>query len=288
MKKIGLALGGGGAKGFAHLPVLEVFDELGVKPSCITGTSIGAVLGALYSSGKSAAEIKEQIDNLIISRRTPLRQVFRKKDAFKFLELIDPNLRPGGMFKGEKFLSFLYEAMQTSTFEELNIPLKVIATDFWRHEQVVFDSGELLPAIRASMALPYIFTPVILDGRILVDGGLMNNVPLDLLDEDCDITVAVDIMGDVSTPRAKLPSAVDAIFHTYQVMMDATTSEKLLRQPVDILVEPPLMDIDLLDFYKADDIYEQGLAIKDDFKRRLDELLSKPKKGLIRRLLSGD
>jgi len=288
MKKIGLALGGGGAKGFAHLPILEVFDELGVKPSCITGTSIGAILGALYASGKSAAEIKQMIDSLIISRRTPLKEIFRKKESFKFLELIDPTLKPGGMFKGEKFLSFLYESMQTSTFEESEIPFKSIATDFWRHEPVVFESGELLPAIRASMALPYIFTPVILDGRVLVDGGLMNNVPHDLLDKSCEITVAVDIMGDVSTPRDKPPSAVDAIFHTYQVMMDATSSEKLLRQPVDILVEPPLLDIDLLDFYKADDIYEQGLAAKDDFKRRLDELLSKPKKGIIRRLLGGE
>jgi len=283
MKKIGLALGGGGARGFAHLPVLEVFDELGVKPGCITGTSIGAVIGALYASGKSAADIKKLIDDLLIARRTPLWEVFRNRDAFKFLKLIDPNLKPGGMFKGEKLLAFLYETMQTSTFEELEIPFKAVAVDFWRHEQVVFETGELLPAIRASMALPYIFTPVILDNRVLVDGGLMNTLPFDLLDENCDITVAVDIRGDVSTPRNKVPSALDAIFHTYQVMMDATTREKLRRRPVDILVTPPLLDIDLLDFLKADQIYEQGRKVKDDFKRQLESLLSKPRKWFPRK-----
>ncbi len=287
MKKIGLTLGGGGARGFAHIPVLEVFDELGIKPCCITGTSIGAILGALYASGHSAAEIVEMIEQLIAPRNASFKEIIRSKDAFKALSLIDPHfsLKPKGLIKGEKFLGFLYEQMQVSSFQELEIPLKAVATDFWNRKQVVFDSGELLPAIRASMAIPYIFTPVVIDGRVLVDGGLVNNVPHDLLDPRCDIRIAVDIMGERSTPADKPPSPIEAIGHTYQVMMDAMAQEKLKHHPVDIYIQPPLMDIEMLDFHKAEAIYKQGLAAKDGFKRKLEHLLSekKPKPGWMRR-----
>lgn len=287
MKKVGLTLGGGGAKGFAHIPILEVFDELGVKPYCITGTSIGAILGALYASGHSAADIAEMVEQLIAPRSSRFKDIFRNKDSFKFLELIDPHFsfKPQGLIKGEKFLGFLYEQMQVSTFEELSIPLKTVATDFWERKPVIFDAGDLLPAVRSSMALPYIFTPVVVDGKVLVDGGLMNNVPHDLLSPKCDIRIAVDIMGKQSTPKDKIPSPMDAVFHTYQVMMDAMAQEKLTNHPVDIYVQPPLMDVDILDFHKAEAIYKQGLSAKDDFKRKLEALLEGkiPKLGWLRR-----
>jgi NTE family protein len=281
MKKIGLTLGGGGAKGFAHIPILEAFDELGIKPYCITGTSIGSILGALYAADHSAADIVAMIEHLIAPRNSSFKDIITNRDSFKFLELIDPHFsfKPKGLIKGEKFLGFLYEQMQVSTFEELKIPFKTVATDFWKKEQVIFESGELLPAVRASMALPYIFTPVVIDNRVLVDGGLMNNVPHDLLDSACDIRIAVDIMGNTSTPTDKIPSPMDAIFHTYQVMMDSIAKHKLEHNPVDIYVRPPLMDIDILDFHKAEAIYEQALPAKEGFKRQLDALLSeKPKK----------
>lgn len=276
MKKIGLALGGGGAKGFAHIPILEVFDELGVKPYCITGTSIGAVLGALYAAGHSAADIVEMVKQLIAPRNSRFKDIIRNKDSFKFLEMIDPHFsfKPQGLLKGEKFLGFLYEQMQVSTFEELSIPFKAVATDFWRREQVVFDAGELLPAVRASMAIPYVFTPVHIDDQVLVDGGLVNNVPHDLLSKSCDIRIAVDIMGTRSTPKTKTPSPLDAIFHTYEVMQDSIATAKLEAHPVDIYMRPPLTDIEVLDFHKAGAIYEQGLAAKDDFKRKLESLLA--------------
>ncbi len=276
MKKFGLTLGGGGAKGFAHIPILEVFDELGIKPYCITGTSIGAILGALYASGHSAADIVEMVEQLIAPRSSRFKDIIRIKDSFKFLELIDPHFsfKPQGLIKGEKFLGFLYEQMQVSTFEELSIPFKAVATDFWRREQVVFDSGELLPAVRASMAIPYVFTPVLIDDQVLVDGGLVNNVPHDLLSKSCDIRIAVDIMGEQSTPKTKTPSPLDAIFHSYEVMQDSIANAKLEAHPVDIYMRPPLMDIDVLDFHKAGAIYEQGLAAKDDFKQKLETLLA--------------
>lgn len=275
MKKIGLALGGGGAKGFAHIPILEVFDELGVKPWCITGTSIGAIMGALYASGRTAGSIAEMFHKLIVPPNAKLKDLIRQKDSFKILELLDPHisLKPHGLLKGEKLLAYLYEQLEVSTFKDLQIPLKVVTTDFWRKEQVVFESGELLPALRASMALPYIFTPVSIGDRVLVDGGLVNNVPHDLLDPKCDIRIAVDIMGEDSTPPTKIPSPRDAIFHTYQVMMDAMAQEKQKNHPVDIYVRSPLHDVDILDFHKPWEIYEQGRAAKAEFKTELERLL---------------
>lgn len=278
MKKIGLALGGGGAKGFAHIPILEVFDELGIKPCCITGTSIGAIMGALYASGHSAKDILNLVHQLLVApKKSTLKDMFRSSDTFKFLELIDPNfsLRPKGLLKGEKLLGFLYNQMNVSSFEELEIPLKTVATDFWRKEPVVFDRGELLPALRASMAIPYVFTPVMRGDQVLVDGGLVNNIPHDLLSDECDIRIAVDIKGDRSTPKNKIPNPMEALFHTYDVMMDATAKEKRVNHPVDIYLQSPLVDINILDFHKAEIIYEQGLKAKDDFKRRLEALLSK-------------
>jgi NTE family protein len=276
MKKIGLTLGGGGAKGFAHIPILEVFDELGVRPYCITGTSIGGIMGALYASGHTAADMAQMIDHLIIKpQKSSLMEFFRNKDLFRFLQLMDPelSLKPKGLIKGNKLLSFLYQQMQVDSFEELEIPLTLVATDFWRKEQVVLCKGKLLPAVRASMAIPYVFTPITLDDRILVDGGLVNNVPHDLLSPECDITIAVDIMGTNSHSKTKIPSPLDAMFNTYDVMMDAMAKEKLANHPVDIYLQPPIVDIDMLDFHKAETIYKQGLKAKDDFKRQLEHLM---------------
>lgn len=275
MKRIGLALGGGGARGFAHIPILEAFDELGIKPYCIAGTSIGAVLGALYASGHSAADIVAMTRELIAPRRMRFRDIFRKKEGLKIFGLVDPHfsLKPQGLIKGERLLGFLYEEMNVATFEELKIPFKTVATDFWLKEAVIFDSGDLLTAVRASMAMPYIFTPVVFDGHVLVDGGLVNNVPYDLLSPKCDVRVAVDIIGQTSNPPDKIPSPKDAIFHSYQVMMDSMAREKQKHDPADIYIEPPLMDVDMLDFHKAWDIYEQGLQTKDGFKRQLEQAM---------------
>ena len=272
MKKIGLALGGGGARGFAHIPILEVFDELGIRPDFIVGTSIGAILGALYASGHSAQAIANM---LLPPPSRSIKDALQNKETLRLLALIDPHfsLRPRGLIKGERFLQFFYEQIEVSTFEALKIPFLVVATDFWNSQQVVFSSGNLLPAIRASMAIPYVFSPVILDGRVLVDGGLVNNVPHDLIPNEYEIRIAVDVMGTRSNPSDKIPSPLEAIGHSYQVMMDATAREKQKNNPVDLYLRPPLCDIEMLDFHKAQAIYHQALAIKKDFKRDLLKLL---------------
>lgn len=274
MKKLGLALGGGGARGLAHIPMLEVFDELGLRPHRIAGTSIGAVMGALYASGVSGARIREAVGRMVITRGDSFRDALRKRDALRWVEFFDVEFGRGGLFKGDKFIEFLYEAMNVSTFEELKIPLRVVATDFWSGQQVVIGSGELLPAVKASMGLPGVFTPVTREGRVLIDGGGVNPVPHDLL-EDCDIVVAVDVMGNLESGSGKVPNLFRAVLGTFDIMQKSIVAEKRKLVPPDIDIRADIVDVDLLEFYEAEKIFEQAEPARRKLREELEKRLRK-------------
>lgn len=271
MKKIGLALGGGGAKGIAHIPMLELLDELGIRPNRIAGTSIGAIMGGLYASGHTGAQIRELIDRTVITKSDSFKAALKKTDAFKMFGLFDPDFKQRGLFKGDKFIKFLYDAIGVGDFSELEIPLRVVATDFWNSEQVVIETGELLPAIKASMGLPGIFTPVKIGDRILIDGGGVNPLPHDQLG-DCDLVIAIDVMGDIVGDRRKPPHLVRAVLGTFDIMQNSIIAEKLKRNPPDIYIKPALTGIDILDFYKADEIYKQTARAVVELRKKLDAL----------------
>ena len=272
MKKIGLALGGGGARGLAHIPMLEVFDELGIQPYRLAGTSIGAVMAALYASGVSGAQIREGVHRILMARDGSFRHALQRKDSFKWFQLLDVEFGHGGLLKGDKFMDFLYEAMHVSQFEDLKIPLKVVATDFYSSEPVVIHSGELLDAVKASMAIPGIFSPVRREGRILIDGGSVNPVPFDLLD-DCDIVIAINVMGEQRPPRHKRPSLFRVVLNTFDIMQKSIISEKLRRVHPDCYITPEIIDVDILEFYKADEIYEQAKPARQELKHALEQIL---------------
>ena len=270
---IGLALGGGGARGLAHVLIFEVFDELGIKPARMAGTSIGAIMGALYASGHSAKDIRELIDAWIRTEHVKWTRAIVSMSVFKWIDLIDPGIGKGGLINTEKFLGFLHQAIKYSTFEDLSIPLYIVATDYWKGEQVVFEKGELLPAVKASMALPGVFEPVGIDGRIFIDGGAVNPLPYDLLQNQCGITVAIDVSGNISDKVSGIPSFFDTIFHTFHIMGQAILDDKLkLRRP-DIYIKPDITEIKVLDFLKTNDIYRQAGPAKERLKRRLGEIL---------------
>ncbi|MEI6563448.1 MAG: patatin-like phospholipase family protein [bacterium] len=271
MKKIGLALGGGGARGLAHIPMLEVFDELGIRPYRIAGTSIGAVVGALYASGLSGAEIRDGVRGMLMAKGESLRKALRRKDTFKWIKFLDLEFGHGGLFKGDKFIDFLYEAMSVSRFAELQIPLQVVTTDFYSAEQVVIESGELLDAIKASMALPGLFTPVQRDGRVLIDGGSVNPVPFDLL-ADCDMVVAINVMGELRQTPHKMPSLFRVVLGTFDIMQKSIITEKLKSDPPDVYITPDILNIDILEFYKAEEIYAQAQPACRKLKRILEQL----------------
>ena len=164
---------------------------------------------------------------------------------------------------GDGFLSALSEELGIATFEELQIPLLVVATDFWAREEVVFESGDLPMAVRASMSLPAIFAPVVHEGRVLMDGGSVNPIPYDLLLDRCDKVLAVDVSGEREAASAEqVPSASESIFNTFQIMSRSIVEQKLRIHEPDLLVRPPVVDVKVLEFSKANEIYQQTEACK--------------------------
>lgn len=274
MTKIGIALGSGGAKGLAHLPMLEALEELGLVPAMITGASMGSVIAGLYASGLSARDIRETLFSMKSGRGRMLRDLAERRDTVRFLDFIDIEISRGGVLKGDKVINWLIDQMRVDRFEDLTVPLRIVAADFWRREQVVLDSGELRSAIKASIALPLLFSPVERDGRVLIDGGTVNPVPYDLLPSDCDITIAIDVLGSRSRRRRRQnPSFFNILFNTFQVMQRAITDQKLRLYRPTLYVQPRIMDVRVLEFYKVERILTQAQPAKDRLKRDLSALL---------------
>lgn len=270
--RIGLALGGGGARGLAHIPMLEVLDELGIRPCCIAGTSIGAVVGAIYASGVHASSIREHTSRMLISEGDSLRDILSKRDALAWIRLLDIDFLGNALFKGDAFVQFLYDRIEKATFEELAIPLKVVATDFWNSAQVVFEKGDLLQAIKASMGLPGVFSPVHIDGRTLIDGGCVNPLPHDILG-DCDVVIAVNVMGRLERQDGrKSPTALRAVLETFDIMQRTIVSGKLEASPPTIYVAPDITNVDLLEFHRYREVLELAEPAKTKLRRDLLKL----------------
>lgn len=273
MHKIGIAFGGGGARGLAHISMIEVFEELGLKPSVISGTSIGAIIGALYAAGCSSAEMKAMLKRLLFPRNDKPFDFLWKSDLVKMFSMFDPQFFNSGLMKGDRFYNFLQGELGAETFEELEIPLKIVATDFWKKEEVIFEKGKLLPAIRASYSLPGLLTPVKIKSRILIDGGVVNPLPFDILPADCDITVAVDITAYRTSNGKEYPPTFESVFTTYQIMQNSINQQKMKFIKPDIYIRPEIYDVRVFDFSKHDSIYKQSEKAKDFLKRELERLL---------------
>ena len=271
MTDIGLALGGGGAKGLAHICMLEVIDEFGIKPSCIAGTSIGAVVGALYASGVSARTLREEIQSVSHLEKDSFADAV--KNVFNWLQLVEVNWKGGSLLKADAFLDDVMAYVKVSDFAELFMPLKVVAADFWQRDEVVLETGDLRTAVHASMALPGIFEPVIVDGRALVDGGVINPVPYDLIMDECDVTIAIDVMGHRTESAGLVPSLPESIFNTFQIMQKSILRQKIAAQPPDIYICPEIVDILMLEFHEAAKIFAQAGGAADQLRRELERHL---------------
>lgn len=271
---IGLALGAGGANGLAHILMLEALDELSIRPHRIAGSSIGAIIGALYAAGMTSKQIRELVEQFSLSPQKRLVEQLLHKDALRWVEFLEVNLGHGGLLSSEGFISFLYDTLKQETFEELEIPLKITAADLWNRQQVVLQKGDLLNAIKASMALPGVFQPVIMGDQVLVDGGTVNPVPYDLLLDECDIVIAVDVIGQRTVPKALVPGYFDTIFNAAKVMQHSIMSEKLRHRQPAIYIAPQILDVRALEFYRAEEVFSQSLAAKQELKQRLTVMLA--------------
>jgi NTE family protein len=271
--RIGLALGGGGAKGLAHIPMLEALDELGIRPYRIAGTSIGAIIGALYAAGKPGAEIRALVEQFLISDEDAAKQWFPLPRSLRWLEFLDPSLKEGGLLDSDDFIHYLGEIITARHFADLEIPLRVMTADLWSGEPVVLDSGELLPALQASMALPGVFPPVKLKGRELVDGGVADPLPYDLLTRDCDFIVAIDVSGDRKPVNGEELSFLGVLFHSFQIMSRNILAEKLKERRPDIYIRPEIDNVRVLEFYKAKQVFADALPARKALTQALTRLL---------------
>lgn len=274
MKTFALALGAGGARGLAHIAVFEALDELGVKPVAISGSSIGAVMGAAYAAGMSPRALRRHVIATVQDRATLVRRLLgARASGFAWSSLLRvPFGHNPVLLDADKFCAaFLPEAVPED-FSALTIPLLVIASDLYGQAEVVFSDGPLRPAIAASMAIPGLVQPVEHEGRVLVDGAAVDPLPFTQLAGRADVVVAVDCSAG---PRenATVPEAWDSVFATITLMGNTIVAEKLQRVRPDLLIRPNVAIFRLLDFLQAIAIIRAGEAIKDEIKRDLTALL---------------
>ena len=273
--RVGLVLSGGGAKGMAHVGVLRVLEEMNIPVDVVVGTSAGSAVGALYASGMPVARIEErfiEMDWLSSFRDDPGRvykPIRRKQDDWRFPVLPGLGVRAdglhvgGGIVAGQNLGFILNELTRNAAlvedFDRLAIPFRAVATDLATGEQVVIGRGNLAEAVRASMSIPGVYAPVELDGRLLVDGGVANNLPVSVArDMGADVIIAVDIT-DPLMDSDDLREAFSVVGQLTTLLTRRNTEQQLdLLGERDILIRPDLRGHTSADFYQAPLLFELG------------------------------
>ena len=274
-KKIGLVLGGGSAKGLAHIGVLKVLEEHNIKIDMISGASIGALIGALYLSGYSPKNLEEMIKNL------------------NFKKLIDIGVPRSGLIKGDKMESYLRELLDEKKFSDLSAPLYITAVDIVNYREVVFSKGDLAKAIRASVSVPGIFRPVKNNGKILVDGGVLDNLPIEILkDAGADVIIAVNLSGnekrkilydvaDKKKSEGKSPNIMAILADSYRLMDREHTRLYLEKSGADLMLHPDLRKVGFADFNKISAGIKAGEV---EARKKIGKIRRLGKRNLIRDL----
>lgn len=274
-RSIGLALGGGAARGCAHVGILRALEEAEIPISCIAGTSIGALVGAVYGAGG--------LENLA--------EVFLNLDPLHLLSYLDVTFPRSGLVDGWKITEVLRKILDSRTFSDLAVPFSAVATDLTRGEAVVLSSGDVTDAVRASIAVPGIFTPFVDGEAVLVDGGLVDPVPVDAVRSmGAQFVIAVDLnhyvveskteerlekradpsmgarlvreikslMDEGSASQFKAPNILDVMMTSINIMESSITENRLITDPPDLLLTPRLGGIRFLDFHKAQEAMDAG------------------------------
>jgi NTE family protein len=271
-----LALGGGGARGLAHVVVIEALDELGVRPVAIAGASIGAVVGAAYAAGLSGKEIRRFAIDLAHDRAAVMGRLMRSRAA-PLKKLFGAGFGDATRLDGEKLCAQFLPETLLGDFGALKTPLAVVASDLYRRREVVLTEGSLKTALAASIALPTIVRPVVIGGQILVDGSATNPLPFDLLRGRADVTIAVDISGPPVEGRREVPSALECLYATVLVMAHSIASEKLKHSAPDLILQPRVGAFRTLDFFRANAILRAAEANKAEIKDKLARVLGLPR-----------
>jgi NTE family protein len=235
---VGLALGGGAVRGIAHIGVLKALEERNVEIGMIAGTSVGSLIGALYCGGLGWKEIWDRVREM------------------SWGDLVQINWSGMGLAKTKRMEDVLVELLGDIDFGDLRIPLRAVAVDITSAEEVVIESGSVAQAVRASASIPAIFAPVESEGRLLVDGGVANNLPVDVArDMGARTVIAVDLNPEAAEPR-RPANLLDIMYRTFAILMWNTSS--LGREEADILIQPKIGEFSFHDFSQAEKLFELG------------------------------
>jgi len=280
--KIGLVLSGGGAKGMAHIGALKVLEEAGVKPDYITGTSMGSIVGGLYAIGYTPAEIEEIVTSqdwtdLLTDKISRVNVAMDEKDHMEQYALSFPLVNnkvklPSGLVSGHNVTNLLssltWQVHSIENFDEFPIPFRCIATDLETGKAVVLKDGYLPDAIRASMSIPSMFNPIEIDNQLLVDGGLVRNLPAqDVIEMGADIIIAVDV-GTQLAIKKELDSFVAVMNQVINLHGAYSTLDQ--RKLCDIIIDPKLDEYSIMSFTEVDSIIQRG---EDAARIKLPELI---------------
>ncbi len=279
--KISLVLGSGGARGYAHIGVIEELERAGLEIVSISGSSMGSLVGGLYAAGK-LQEYKEWVLEL---------------DVWDVVALLDLSFDKRGIIRGEKVFNKLRQIVGESFIEELPLKFTAVATDIKRHKEVWFQEGDLLTAIRASISIPTFFTPVEFKEMLLVDGGVLNPLPVaPTMSDHSDVIIAVNLYADKERPAITIPeeikrkqkriaksleflkkrakkvihddeeySMLDIMDKSFDAMQKALTRYRLAGYPPDYLIEISKDVCGTYDFYKAYEVIEAGRIAAKEF-----------------------
>lgn len=286
-QKVHLVLGSGGARGVAHIGAIEMLEEEGFEIASIVGCSFGAVVGGIYAAGFQQ-EYKKWLLELT---------------KLKLFSILDFSFAKHGFLKGEKVFNIIQEFTGKHNIEDFNIPFKVVTADLSHNKEVYFDKGDLFKALRASVGIPGVFTPVYFNGRVLIDGGVLNPLPVNLVDKkEGELMVAVNLNGASTDSRPLKPwekeetsdenmldwlkslvqgkndkksdsidltdiSLEQVLLSSYDMTLDRLTNIMLQLHPPDILVEIPRNTCDTFDFHRAGALVEFG---KEQCKRAIN------------------
>ena len=257
-KTVALALSSGGARGYAHIGVIEVLEELGFEIKAIAGSSMGAVVGGIYAAGK-------------LDIYTEWVKSLHKIDV---LRLLDLSFNKKAVFKGDKVINYIEKLIGDYNIEDFKIHFTAVAVDILNQKEVWFSEGSLFTAIRASTAIPGIFTPVYHNNRILADGGILNPIPIaPVLNSDVDLIIAVNVNSDkhyedesfeykfVQQEKPEKLNIIDIMMQSINTMQTRITKYQLAAYSPDVIIEIPRMSCGLFDFHLANELIELGRNI---------------------------
>lgn len=256
--RIGLVLSGGSARGLAHIGVLKELEKNGITPDIIAGNSMGGIIGALYAKNLDIKSVEDYINN------------FKLKDFIKFFDI---SITGGGIIKGENFKEFIDDYLQGASFEDLKIPLLVNATDLDEGKEIVFDKGKVSDAIRSTISLPGILKPVNHKRKTLLDGTLINPLPINLLKKyKLDIIICSNVLSRFHDKKAK--GINDILRRSFVIMSDEIIRLRLKDHKYDFLIEPDISKFEFYDFLKRRDIIKAG---EKATRKQIEDILKKIK-----------